>query len=182
MARASLPIPDEFVSTLFEAPPGHEVAAVRGVARGVVVRCRNLFFAVAGVLRACCGGNIGIFQTLCEETRRKAFDLMVADAARLGGHAVLGMRYDATDLGGGITEVIAYGGWVGGGRSVGGWWPRWRAAPCAVWRPWLPGRHGHRHRLDAQAIQYARVLSLRPTGGGAGTAVTLKRAAGAGGA
>jgi len=95
-------------TTAFELP-GKKVIANKGLVRGVIVRSRSIVGSIGGGLQTIFGGNITLFTSLAERTRNDAFELMLAHAAELGGNAVIGIRYDATEMGAGITEVIAYG-------------------------------------------------------------------------
>ena len=96
------------MSTTFELP-GHKVVRNLGMARGVIVRSRSIFGTIGGGLQTLVGGDISLFSSLAEKTRADAYERMAAHAAELGGNAVIGVRYDANSMGGGITEVIAYG-------------------------------------------------------------------------
>ena len=78
-----------------------------GVARGIIVRSRNIFGSIGAGLQTLVGGNISLFTKLCEKTREDAFDLMLLHAAEMGANAVIGARYDATEIAGGVTEVLA---------------------------------------------------------------------------
>jgi len=88
---------------------GYKVVKTLGVVRGIVVRSRNLFGNIAGGFQTLFGGNITIFTQLCERTRREAFDLMMLSANDLGANAIINMRYDANQVVGSVTEVLAYG-------------------------------------------------------------------------
>jgi uncharacterized protein YbjQ (UPF0145 family) len=96
------------VTTAFELP-GHRVVRNCGVVRGIVVRSRSVLGSVGAALQTLLGGNISLYASLCERARDDAYELMVSHAQELGGNAVVGVRYDATELGAGITEVLAYG-------------------------------------------------------------------------
>lgn len=96
------------VTTAFEIP-GFRVTRNLGIVRGIVVRSRNLFVNIGAVFNSMVGGNITAWTNLCEQTRREAFEIMVQHATELGANAIIGARYDATELGSGITEVLAYG-------------------------------------------------------------------------
>ena len=85
------------------------VVRTLGVVRGIVVRSRSIFGTIGASLQTLVGGNITLLTNLCEKTRAEAFDLMLAHAAELGGNAVVGARYDATEVMQGVTEVLAYG-------------------------------------------------------------------------
>ena len=101
-------VPHEFVTTAFDLP-GYRVKRNFGVVRGVVVRSRSMVGTLGATLQTVVGGNISIFSKLCEQTRGDAFDLMLKHAGALGANAVIGARYDATEIMGGVTEVLAYG-------------------------------------------------------------------------
>ena len=88
---------------------GYRVKANLGVVRGVTVRSRSVFGTLGAALQTLAGGNITLFTELCEKTRAEAFDLMLSHAEELGGNAVLGVRYDATDVMQSVTEVLCYG-------------------------------------------------------------------------
>jgi uncharacterized protein YbjQ (UPF0145 family) len=96
------------VSTTFELPGYHAVRGL-GVARGIVVRSRSIVGNFAASLQTLFGGNITVYTELCERARSEAFELMLKHAAELGANAVLGARYDANEIGPGITEVLCYG-------------------------------------------------------------------------
>jgi len=80
-----------------------------GVVRGIIVRSRSFFGTLGGALHTLVGGNITLFSQLCEQTREEAFDMMVAHAVEIGANAVIGVRYDATELMSSVTEVLCYG-------------------------------------------------------------------------
>jgi uncharacterized protein YbjQ (UPF0145 family) len=88
---------------------GFRVAQNLGIVRGIVVRSRSVFGNALAGLQMIFGGNISIFTSLCEQTRQDAFRIMVDHARALGANAVIGMRYDATEIAQGVTEVLAYG-------------------------------------------------------------------------
>jgi uncharacterized protein YbjQ (UPF0145 family) len=96
------------VTTAFELP-GHRVRQNLGVVRGIVVRSRNLFVNIGAIFNSMVGGNITAWTNLCETTRRDAFEIMVQHATELGANAIIGARYDATEIAQGATEVLAYG-------------------------------------------------------------------------
>ena len=98
----------QMVSTTFELP-GYRVVRTLGVVRGIVVRSRSIFGTVGASLQTLIGGNITLLSNLCEKTRNEAFDLMLQHAGELGANAVVGARYDATEVMQGVTEVLAYG-------------------------------------------------------------------------
>lgn len=96
------------VTTQFELD-GFRVTRTLGVVRGIVVRSRSIIGTIGASLQTLVGGNITLLTNLCEKTRQDAFDLMLQHAAELGGNAVVGARYDATEVMQGVTEVLAYG-------------------------------------------------------------------------
>jgi uncharacterized protein YbjQ (UPF0145 family) len=96
------------VTTQFELD-GFRVVRTLGVVRGIVVRSRSIFGTIGASLQTILGGNITLLTNLCEKTRSEAFDLMLQHSAELGGNAVVGARYDATEIMQGVTEVLAYG-------------------------------------------------------------------------
>ena len=101
-------VPHEFVTTAFDLP-GYRVKRNFGVVRGIVVRSRSIVGTIGAGLQTIVGGNISLFSKLCEQTRSDAFELMLQHAGALGANAVIGARYDATEIMGGVTEVLAYG-------------------------------------------------------------------------
>ena len=96
------------VTTAFELN-GYRIVKNFGVAKGIVVRSRSIIGSIGASLQTLVGGNISLFTTLCEKTRSDAFDLMLEHAGDMGANAVIGARYDATEIMGGVTEVLAYG-------------------------------------------------------------------------
>lgn len=96
------------VTTAFELP-GFHIKSNLGVVRGIVVRSRNLLVNIGATFKSMVGGNITAWSQLCEQTRSDAFDIMIQHATELGANAIIGARYDATEVSGGVTEVLAYG-------------------------------------------------------------------------
>ena len=88
---------------------GYRVVRNLGVVRGITVRSRSVIGTLGASLQTLVGGNITLFTELCEKSRIEAFDLMLMHAAALGANAVIAMRYDATEVMQGVTEVLAYG-------------------------------------------------------------------------
>lgn len=88
---------------------GYRITKNLGVVRGIVVRSRSVIGSIGAGLQTIFGGNITLYETLCEKAREQAFERMTAHAAEHGANAIIGMRYDATEIGEGITEVLAYG-------------------------------------------------------------------------
>ncbi len=95
-------------TTAFELP-GYRVVRTLGVVRGVTVRSRGLGPQIAAAFRTLGGGQIHEYVQLCEQTRAEAFDYMMQHAEQMGANGVVGIRYDATELGSNMTEVLAYG-------------------------------------------------------------------------
>src|SRR5829696_4004552 len=98
----------QMVTTTFELP-NYRVLQNLGVVRGIVVRSRNIFATIGATLQTVVGGNITVWTKLCEQTRADAFEIMIQHATELGANAVVGARYDTTELSQGVTEVLAYG-------------------------------------------------------------------------
>jgi uncharacterized protein YbjQ (UPF0145 family) len=96
------------VTTTFELT-GYRVVSNLGLVRGIVVRSRSVVGTLGAALQTLVGGDISLFSKLCEDTRNDAFERMLQHAAELGANAVLGVRYDATEIMQGVTEVLAYG-------------------------------------------------------------------------
>ena len=80
-----------------------------GVVRGIIVRSRSVIGNFGANLQTIFGGNITMYTTMCEQARDDAFNQMIAHAAELGANAIIGIRYDANEIGAGITEVLCYG-------------------------------------------------------------------------
>lgn len=98
----------QMVTTAFELP-GFRIVQNLGVARGIVVRSRSIVANIGATLQTLVGGNITAWTTLCEQTRADAFDIMIQHASEIGANAIVGARYDATEIAQGATEVLAYG-------------------------------------------------------------------------
>src|ERR1700677_2546083 len=101
-------VPHEMTSTVFELA-GYEVTANLGIVRGIVVRSRSVFGSTGASLQTLVGGDITLFTELCEKTREDAFERMLQHAAQAGADGVIGVRYDATEVMQGVTEVLCYG-------------------------------------------------------------------------
>jgi uncharacterized protein YbjQ (UPF0145 family) len=95
-------------TTTFELP-GYRVVRSVGVVRGIIVRSRSVIGNLAAGIQSLFGGNISLYTELCERARGDAFNLMLEHAGQLGANAVVGVRYDATEISSGITEVLCYG-------------------------------------------------------------------------
>lgn len=96
------------VTTAFELD-GYRVVRNLGVVRGITVRSRSVLGTIGAGLQTLVGGNITILTELCEKARGEAFDILIEHASELGANAIIGARYDATDVMQGVTEVLAYG-------------------------------------------------------------------------
>jgi uncharacterized protein YbjQ (UPF0145 family) len=101
-------VPHMMVTTAFTLD-GYQIVRNLGIVRGIVVRSRSLLGTIGAGLQTIVGGNITLLTNLCERTRSEAFDLMVKHAEELRANAVIGARYDATEIMSGVTEVLAYG-------------------------------------------------------------------------
>jgi uncharacterized protein YbjQ (UPF0145 family) len=101
-------LPHHMVTTAFTLD-GFRIVRTLGVVRGITVRSRSIFGTIGGTLQTIVGGNITAFTKLCEMTRAEAFEIMVQHASEIGANAVVGMRYDATEIMSGVSEVLAYG-------------------------------------------------------------------------
>ncbi len=88
---------------------GYKITKNLGLARGIIVRSRSIVGNIGAGIQGLFGGNITILTDLCEKTREDAFDLMLKHATDMGANAVIGVRYDATEVMQGMTEVLAYG-------------------------------------------------------------------------
>jgi uncharacterized protein YbjQ (UPF0145 family) len=101
-------ISHEMTTTTFEIP-GFSVTRSLGIVRGIVVRSRSIFGTLGAGLQTLVGGDITIFSDMCEKTRADSFERMLQHAAALGANAIVGVRYDATEVMDGVTEVLCYG-------------------------------------------------------------------------
>jgi uncharacterized protein YbjQ (UPF0145 family) len=98
----------EMTTTAFTID-GYRIVKSFGVVRGITVRSRSVFGTIGASLQTIVGGNITLFSELCEQTRAEAFEMMVNHAVERGANAVIGVRYDATEIMQGVTEVLCYG-------------------------------------------------------------------------
>jgi uncharacterized protein YbjQ (UPF0145 family) len=96
------------VTSAFELP-GRKVVGNFGIVRGIIVRSRSVVGNIGAAFQQLVGGNISIYTELCERARREAYELMIQHAAEVGANAVIGVRYDATEIASGVTEVLCYG-------------------------------------------------------------------------
>ena len=95
-------------STTFQIE-GYKIVKSLGVVGGIIVRSRSLIGNIGAGIQALFGGNITLYTSLCERARKDAFEMLIRHAEELGANAIIGIRYDATEIAGGITEVICYG-------------------------------------------------------------------------
>lgn len=98
----------KMVTTALELP-GHQVVENVGLVRGIVVRSRSIVGSFFGNLQTVLGGNITIYTNMCEQARKDAYQLMCVQAEKNGANAIVAVRYDATEVMAGVTEVICYG-------------------------------------------------------------------------
>jgi len=106
MDRNSLP---DFLTTTANSIEGYDVVQTYGVVRGIVVRSRSMFGTLGAVLQTMRGGNISLLEELCERTRADAYSRAMEHALALGANALLAIRYDATEIMQGVSEVLCYG-------------------------------------------------------------------------
>ena len=95
-------------TTAFELP-GKKIVKNLGVVKGIIVRSRSIVGTIGGSLQTILGGNISLFTELCEKTREEAYELMIKHAEEQGANAIIGVRYDTTELMQSVTEVLCYG-------------------------------------------------------------------------
>jgi uncharacterized protein YbjQ (UPF0145 family) len=101
-------VDNQMVTTAFTLD-GYRIERNLGIVRGIIVRSRSIFGTVGASLQTLVGGDITLFTKLCEETRAHAYERMSQHAAQMGANAVVGVRYDATEVMQGVTEVLCYG-------------------------------------------------------------------------
>lgn len=104
-----LPAVDPQMITTAFTLDGYHIDRNLGIVRGIIVRSRSIFGTVGASLQTLVGGDITLFTNLCEETRAHAFQRMSQHAAQMGANAIVGVRYDATEIMQGVTEVLCYG-------------------------------------------------------------------------
>ncbi|HEY0862395.1 MAG TPA: YbjQ family protein [Pseudoxanthomonas sp.] len=102
------PLDEAMVTTALELP-GYRIRRNLGVVRGITVRSRSIVGNFLGGLQALFGGNITIYTELCEQARDQTYRDMLQHARQLGANAIIAVRYDATDVMAGLTEVLCYG-------------------------------------------------------------------------
>ena len=95
-------------TTAFELE-GYTVRKNLGIVRGITVRSRSVIGTLGASLQTLIGGNISLFTELCERAREEAFELMLQHDAQMGANAIIGVRYDATEVMQGVSEVLCYG-------------------------------------------------------------------------
>lgn len=100
---------DAVMVTTANELPGYRIVKNYGIVRGIIVRSRSIVGNLAAALQTVVGGNITVLTNLCEKTREDAFELLLEHAAQHGANAVVALRYDATEVMQGVTEVLAYG-------------------------------------------------------------------------
>ena len=105
----NLPLVDNHMVTTAFTLDGYKIERTLGVVRGIIVRSRSIFGTVGASLQTLVGGDISLFTNLCEETRAHAYTRMSQHAAQMGANAIIGVRYDATEIMQGVTEVLCYG-------------------------------------------------------------------------
>ena len=108
MTRQATGVDERMTSTTFEIP-GYHIVENFGVVRGITVRSRSLFGTLGAAFQTLRGGNITLYTELCEMTRIEAFRILLQHAAEVGANALVGVRYDATEIMTGVTEVLCYG-------------------------------------------------------------------------
>ena len=104
-----LPVVDTHMVTTAFTLDGYKIDRNLGLVRGIIVRSRSIFGTVGASLQTLVGGDITLFTKLCEETRAHAFQRMSEHAVQMGANAIIGVRYDATEIMQGVTEVLCYG-------------------------------------------------------------------------
>ena len=95
-------------TTAFEIK-GYRITRNLGIVRGILVRSRSIFGSIGASLQTIIGGNITILSDLCEKTREESFEIMMKHAESLGANAIIGVRYESTEIFQGVTEVLCYG-------------------------------------------------------------------------
>ena len=88
---------------------GYRIARYLGMVRGIIVRAPTISQGIIGGLKSIVGGRIGAYTEMCEQARQQAYELLIDHARALGANAILGIRYDASEIGQGATEVLCYG-------------------------------------------------------------------------
>jgi uncharacterized protein YbjQ (UPF0145 family) len=104
-----MPSSSQFLTTTENQLTGYRILARYGVVRGITVRSRSVVGTFGAMLQQVVGGNISLLAELCEQTRALAFELAVEHARALGANALVAVRYDATEIMSGVSEVLCYG-------------------------------------------------------------------------
>lgn len=99
----------QFLATTSNAIDGYRVMQTYGVVRGIIVRSRGVVGMIGVGLQRFFGGDITLLTELCERSRADAYAEAVAHAESLGANALIALRYDATEVMSGVTEVLCYG-------------------------------------------------------------------------
>ncbi len=107
-ASVQAPNIHNFVTTAFDFS-GFRVARNFGLVRGIIVRSRSVVGNIGASFQMLFGGNISIYTELCEQARRDAYEIMIQHSQLMGANAIIGVRYDATEITPGVTEVLCYG-------------------------------------------------------------------------
>ena len=100
---------NESMATTTFTLDGYKIVKSLGLVRGILVRSRSIFGTLGASLQTILGGNISLLSELCEKTRKEAYDMMLKHAAEQGANAVVGVRYESTEVMEGVTEVLCYG-------------------------------------------------------------------------
>ena len=106
--QQAVPFNHALVTSAFELP-GVTIVRNYGIVRGIIVRSRSVVGNIGAAFQQIVGGNISIYTELCERARQEAYELMIQHAAQLGANAIIGARYDATEITAGVSEVLCYG-------------------------------------------------------------------------
>ena len=105
---AGWPVHPAMVSSALSIP-GFRIVTNFGVVQGLIVRAPGISGGISAAFQSMGGGNVAVFQELCEKARHDAFMMMMSDAVRYGANGIIAFRYDTTEIGQGLTEVLAYG-------------------------------------------------------------------------
>ena len=108
MSQQAVAFDHSLVTSAFELP-GFDVVRNYGLVRGIIVRSRSIVGNIGAAFQQIAGGNISIYTELCERARVDAYELMIQHAAQVGANAIIGVRYDATEITQGVSEVLCYG-------------------------------------------------------------------------
>ena len=108
MSQQAVAFDHSLVTSAFELP-GFGVVRNYGLVRGIIVRSRSIVGNIGAAFQQIAGGNISIYTELCERARVDAYELMIQHAAQVGANAIIGVRYDATEITQGVSEVLCYG-------------------------------------------------------------------------